>query len=54
MNPVRDHTGMYYTYVLKSEKNGRWYTGSTNNLRERLLAHNKALSSWTKKATPRN
>jgi len=31
---------MYYTYVIKSEKDGKWYTGSTNNLRKRFREHN--------------
>ena len=26
---------MYYTYVLYSLRDGRWYTGATSNLRER-------------------
>lgn len=32
---------MFYTYVLKSLKNGRCYTGSTSNLDRRLREHNK-------------
>jgi hypothetical protein len=24
---------MYYTYVIRSKKDERWYTGSTNDLR---------------------
>jgi len=31
---------MFYTYILKSEKDGRWYTGTTNNLRKRFQEHN--------------
>jgi len=31
---------MYYTYVLKSEKNERQYVGSTDNLKRRLEEHN--------------
>jgi putative endonuclease len=31
---------MFYTYVLKSEKDGKWYTGSTNDLRKRFNEHN--------------
>ena len=30
---------MYYTYVLKSLKDDRFYIGYTNNLRNRLQAH---------------
>jgi len=42
---------MFYTYVLKSKK-GRWYTGSTNNLRKRLKQHNEGRSTWTRKSIP--
>ncbi|MBX4216260.1 GIY-YIG nuclease family protein [Candidatus Parcubacteria bacterium] len=31
---------MYYTYVLRSITSGRWYTGSTEDLRERFKQHN--------------
>lgn len=31
---------MVYTYVLKSEKDGKFYTGSTNDLRKRFKQHN--------------
>jgi putative endonuclease len=30
---------MFYVYVLKSERDGRWYTGMTGNLEARLKAH---------------
>ena len=52
MNPVRDHNLMFYTYVLASRKNGRWYTGSTDDLRKRFNQHNAGRSTWTKKSTP--
>ncbi len=32
---------MKYSYVLLSEKDGEFYTGSTGDLRERLQEHNK-------------
>jgi len=32
---------MYYTYVLKSLRDGRWYTGQSNDLRTRVKEHNK-------------
>ncbi len=32
---------MFYTYVLRSLKNGRQYTGSTGNLERRLAEHNQ-------------
>ena len=43
---------MYYVYVLKSEKNEKWYTGSTNNLRKRFKEHNDGRSGWTRKGIP--
>ncbi|MEO0129647.1 MAG: GIY-YIG nuclease family protein [candidate division WOR-3 bacterium] len=43
---------MYYTYVLKSEKDGRFYTGSTNNLRKRFSEHNSGRVLSTKSRGP--
>ena len=43
---------MYYVYVLKSQKSGQLYTGSTNDLRKRLSQHNLGQSTWTKKGVP--
>ncbi len=31
---------MYSVYILQSEKNGRYYIGSTNDLERRLAEHN--------------
>lgn len=31
---------MFYTYVIQSEKNHKWYTGSTKDLRKRFREHN--------------
>ena len=31
---------MYYVYILQSQKSGRYYIGSTNNVERRLLEHN--------------
>ena len=39
---------MFYVYVLKSKKDGQWYTGCTNDLRKRLREHNNGLSRATK------
>jgi len=30
---------MYYVYVIQSKKDGKWYTGSTNDLRRRFNEH---------------
>lgn len=32
---------MYYAYVLRSGRDGRWYTGMTADLRERVRAHDR-------------
>lgn len=32
---------MFYTYILKSKKNGRLYVGSTDDLKNRFIRHNK-------------
>ncbi|MEO5644116.1 MAG: GIY-YIG nuclease family protein [Bacteroidia bacterium] len=31
---------MYYTYILKSQKDARFYYGSTGSLEIRIKAHN--------------
>ncbi|MBI2096105.1 MAG: GIY-YIG nuclease family protein, partial [Candidatus Taylorbacteria bacterium] len=31
---------MFYVYVLRSLKNGRFYIGCTNNLERRIFEHN--------------
>ena len=52
MNPVRDKNCMFYVYVLKSKKDNKWYTGSTNDLRKRFNQHNSGKSTWTKGRGP--
>jgi putative endonuclease len=42
----------YYTYILKSKKDGKLYTGFTNDLRKRLFEHNTGLSKHTKNRGP--
>lgn len=39
MNPVRDNKN-YYTYIIQSIKDKRWYTGFTYDLRKRFKEHN--------------
>jgi len=39
---------MYTVYVLKSLKNSRLYTGSTNNIKRRLGEHNALHKGYTK------
>jgi len=43
---------MYYTYIIKSEKDGTYYTGQCKSLSERLFKHNKGYSSSTKAKKP--
>ena len=43
---------MYYTYILKSRKNNKYYIGSTYNLDERLLLHNLGKVKSTKLYRP--
>ena len=51
MHPVRDDES-WYTYVLRSLKDGKTYTGSTNDLRKRFKQHNDGLTSSTKGRRP--
>ena len=39
---------MYYVYVLQSEKDGKLYTGYTNDLRRRLKEHTGGESKSTR------
>jgi len=43
---------MYYTYVLKSEKDGLFYTGFTKDLKLRLKQHEKGEVESTKDRKP--
>ena len=43
---------MYYTYVLRSQNDDKWYTGSTNNLRKRFNEHNSGKNRSTKGRGP--
>ena len=47
MNPVRENKA-WYTYLIQSKKDNRWYTGCTNDLRKRFREHNKGLVFSTK------
>ena len=39
---------MFYTYVIQSKKDSKWYTVSTNNLRKRFKEHNDNIVFSTK------
>ncbi|MEQ8476120.1 GIY-YIG nuclease family protein [Fulvivirga sp.] len=43
---------MFYTYILKSEKNGALYKGHTENLQTRLNYHNSGKVKSTKAHIP--
>lgn len=43
---------MFYTYILKSKKDGKLYTGYTNDLRKRFKQHNDGKSTYTKGKGP--
>jgi len=36
---------MYFVYVLKSKKDGKLYTGITNDIKRRIKEHNKGVVS---------
>jgi len=42
---------MYFVYVIKNPE-GRLYIGQTQQIEERLSAHNSGLSRWTKSSGP--
>jgi len=42
----------YYTYVLQSEKDKRWYTGFTHDLKLRFEHHKKGFVESTKDRRP--
>ena len=44
----------YYTYIIKSKKDGKCYTGMTSDLRKRLKEHNEGKSMHTKGRGPFN
>lgn len=43
---------MYYVYILKSLKVGKWYIGSSDNPERRLIEHNKGTTQSTKPYIP--
>ncbi len=44
---------MFYTYVLKSARNGRRYLGSTDDLKRRVDEHNRGIGGqYTKNNRP--
>ncbi len=43
---------MYYVYILRSLKDGKFYIGFTSDLQRRIGEHNQKLSTSTKARTP--
>jgi len=43
---------MYYVYVIRSLKDGKWYTGFTGNVERRLREHNSGEDKATKSRVP--
>ena len=43
---------MFYVYILMSEKDGRFYTGSTNDLKRRTDEHSSGRVNSTKGRLP--
>ncbi|MBU4210426.1 GIY-YIG nuclease family protein [Patescibacteria group bacterium] len=44
---------MWFTYVLKSLKNGRLYVGFTSDIKRRLIEHNKKIGGkYSSKNSP--
>ncbi len=43
---------MFYVYILRSLSNNKLYTGHTNNLENRINAHNTGKSKYTKGRGP--
>ncbi len=42
----------YFTYILQSERHGRFYYGQTQNLQKRLQDHKLGKSTYTKAFCP--
>ena len=39
---------VYFTYIIESEKNKKWYYGHSNDLERRLVEHNSGQNKSTK------
>ena len=47
-----DKNKFYYTYILQNLKDKKWYTGSTKDLRNRFMEHQKGYVFSTKGRGP--
>ena len=43
---------MYYVYILQSQKDKSYYTGTTENLKRRIKEHNWYLVKYSKSKAP--
>ncbi len=43
---------VFFTYIIKSEKDGRFFYGQTNNLLRRLNQHNQGVEEATRSDRP--
>ncbi len=43
---------MYYVYALLSQKDSKFYVGSTQDLRKRILEHNSSMVPSTRRRIP--
>ena len=43
---------MFFVYVIRSEKDGRFYVGMSENVEKRILQHNKGMTFSTKGFRP--
>ena len=43
---------MYYTYIIQSQKNGRFYIGSCHDIDVRIERHNAGATPSTKSGRP--
>ena len=43
---------MFYVYIIQSEKNQKFYVGSTGNLDDRMIRHNSGRSKATSVGIP--
>jgi putative endonuclease len=50
--PFQLDSPMHYTYLLQSEKDGRWYAGQTRDLRSRVGEHVRGKVASTRHRRP--
>jgi len=43
---------MHYVYILKSQKDGSFYIGMTEDLKQRLTEHNQHCSTYSSSKAP--